>query len=404
MPLTDTAIKKAKPGAKPSKLSDGKGLYLLVSPAGSKLWRWKYRVLGKEKVLALGAYPAVSLAQAREGQDTARKMLASGNDPMVVRKADKLASQAAAENSFESVARKWWSHWKPARSEQHASQVMRRFEADVFPHIGARPVTEIQASELVAMLKAISGRGANDLAQRALQTSGQVFRYAIAHGLAKRNPAADIKPSDVLPSRQKQNMARIDGKELPELMRRIDAYQGTPITRMAMKLMAMTFVRTTELIGARWDEFDLGDMRWDIPASRMKMKTPHIVPMSTQAVSVLKTLHLVTGHSPLLFPGERDHEKSMSNNTILKALQRMGYKGRMTGHGFRGVASTLLHEMGFDHAHIELQLAHQERNEVSAAYNHATYLKQRAKMMQHWSDYLDACTKEKVLPFKRTVA
>ncbi|HQX59468.1 MAG: tyrosine-type recombinase/integrase [Rhodoferax sp.] len=404
MPLTDTAIKKAKPGAKPSKLSDGKGLYLLVSPAGSKLWRWKYRVLGKEKVLALGAYPAVSLAQAREGQDTARKMLASGNDPMVVRKADKLASQAAAENSFESVARKWWSHWKPARSEQHASQVMRRFEADVFPHIGARPVTEIQASELVAMLKAISGRGANDLAQRALQTSGQVFRYAIAHGLAKRNPAADIKPSDVLPSRQKQNMARIDGKELPELMRRIDAYQGTPITRMAMKLMAMTFVRTTELIGARWDEFDLGDMRWDIPASRMKMKTPHIVPMSTQAVSVLKTLHLVTGHSPLLFPGERDHEKSMSNNTILKALQRMGYKGRMTGHGFRGVASTLLHEMGFDHAHIELQLAHQERNEVSAAYNHATYLKQRAKMMQHWSDYLDACKEEKVLPFKRTAA
>ena len=404
MPLTDTAIKKAKPGTKPSKLSDGKGLYLLVSPAGSKLWRWKYRVLGKEKVLALGAYPAVSLAQAREGQDTARKMLASGNDPMVIRKADKLASQAAAENSFESVARKWWSHWKPARSEQHASQVMRRFEADVFPHIGARPVTEIQASELVAMLKAISGRGANDLAQRALQTSGQVFRYAIAHGLAKRNPAADIKPSDVLPSRQKQNMARIDGKELPELMRRIDAYQGTPITRMAMKLMAMTFVRTTELIGARWDEFDLGDMRWDIPASRMKMKTPHIVPMSTQAVSVLKTLHLVTGHSPLLFPGERDHEKSMSNNTILKALQRMGYKGRMTGHGFRGVASTLLHEMGFDHAHIELQLAHQERNEVSAAYNHATYLKQRAKMMQHWSDYLDACKEEKVLPFKRTAA
>ena len=404
MPLTDTAIKKAKPGAKPSKLSDGKGLYLLVSPAGSKLWRWKYRVLGKEKVLALGAYPAVSLAQAREGQDKARKMLATGNDPMVIRKADKLASRAVAENSFESVARKWWDHWKPARSEQHAGQVMRRFEADVFPHIGARPVTEIQASELVAMLKAVSGRGANDLAQRALQTSGQVFRYAIAHGLAKRNPAADIKPSDVLPSRQKQNMARIDGKELPELMRRIDAYQGTPITRMAMKLMAMTFVRTTELIGARWDEFDLEDMRWDIPASRMKMKTPHIVPLSTQAVSVLKTLHLVTGHSPLLFPGERDHEKSMSNNTILKALQRMGYKGRMTGHGFRGVASTLLHEMGFDHAHIELQLAHQERNEVSAAYNHATYLKQRAKMMQHWSDYLDACTEEKVLPFKRTVA
>jgi integrase len=179
-------------------------------------------------------------------------------------------------------------------------------------------------------------------------------------------------------------------------MRRIDAYQGTPVTRLAMKLMALTFVRTSELIGARWEEFDLDGMRWDIPASRMKMKTPHIVPLSTQAVSVLKTLHLVTGHSTMLFPGERDHEKSMSNNTILKALERMGYKGRMTGHGFRGVASTLLHEMGFDHAHIELQLAHQERDAVSAAYNHATYLKQRAKMMQDWGDYLEACTSGKV--------
>ena len=282
MPLTDTAIKKAKPGAKPVKLSDGRGLYLLVSPSGSKLWRWKYRVLGKEKVMALGAYPDVSLAQAREGLDKARKVLAAGSDPMVVRKADKAATRAAAEESFEAVARMWWVHWKPARSEQHAGQVMRRFEADVFPHIGARPVAEIQAPELVAMVKAIAGRGVNDLAKRALQTSGQVFRYAIAHGLAKRNPAADIRPSDLLASRQKRNMARIDGKELPELMRRIDAYQGTPVTRLAMKLMALTFVRTSELIGARWDEFDLDGLRWDIPASRMKMKTPHIVPLSTR--------------------------------------------------------------------------------------------------------------------------
>lgn len=274
MPLTDTAIKKAKPGAKPVKLSDGRGLYLLVSPAGSKLWRWKYRFQGKEKVMALGAYPDVSLAQAREGLDKARKVLAAGSDPMAVRKADKAATRAAAENSFESVARMWWTHWKPARSDQHSGQVMRRFEADVFPHIGARPVTEIQAPELVAMIKAIAGRGVNDLAKRALQTSIQVFRYPIAHGLAKRNLSTDIRPGDVLASRQKQNMARIDGKELPELMRRIDAYQGTPFTRMAMKLMAMTFVRTTELIGARWDEFDLDGMRWDIPASRMKMTTP----------------------------------------------------------------------------------------------------------------------------------
>ena len=401
MPLTDTAIKRAKPGTKPVKLSDSKGLYLLVSPTGSKLWRWKYRVQGKEKVMALGAYPDVPLAQAREAMAEARKVLASGADPMVKRKTDKVATRTAAENSFETVARMWWAHWKPARSEQHAGQVMRRFEANVFPYIGARPVSEILAPELVAMLKAIEKRGVNDLAKRALQTSGQVFRYAIAHGLATRNPATDIKPSDVLASRQKQNLARIDGKELPQLLRHIEGYKGAATTRLAMKLMALTFVRTTELIDARWEEFDLDGARWDIPADRMKMKTPHIVPLSAQAVNLLKTLQLITGHSALLFPGERDHEKSMSNNTILKALERMGYKGRMTGHGFRGVASTLLHEMGFDHAHIELQLAHQERDEVSAAYNHATYIKQRASMMQDWADYLDTCTTGKVLQFER---
>ena len=404
MPLTETAIKKAKPADKPIKLSDGKGMYLLVNPIGSRLWRWKYRVLGKEKVLSLGAYPDVSLAQARDGVDKARKALAAGDDPMAKRKADKVATRTAAENSFETVARKWWANWKPARSEQHAGQVMRRFEANVFPYIGGRPISEVQAPELVAMLKGIEARGVSDLAKRALQTSSQVFRYAIAHGLAKRNPATDIKPADVLASRQKQNLVRIESRELPELLRHIDAYRGTATTRLAMKLMAMTFVRTTELIGARWEEFDLEGGRWDIPATRMKMKTPHIVPLSAQAVNLLKTLQLITGHSALLFPGERDHEKPMSNNTILKALERMGYKGRMTGHGFRGVASTLLHEMNFDHAHIEIQLAHQERNEVSAAYNHATYLKQRATLMQHWSDYLENCTTGKVLPFKRLIA
>ena len=404
MPLTETAIKKAKPADKPIKLSDGRGMYLLVNPIGSRLWRWKYRVLGKEKVLSLGAYPDVSLAQARDGVDKARKALAAGEDPMAKRKADKVANRTAAENSFETVARKWWANWKPARSKQHAGQVMRRFEANVFPYIGGRPISEVQAPELVAMLKGIEARGVSDLAKRALQTSSQVFRYAIAHGLAKRNPATDIKPADVLASRQKQNLVRIESRELPELLRHIDAYRGTATTRLAMKLMAMTFVRTTELIGARWEEFDLEGGRWDIPATRMKMKTPHIVPLSAQAVNLLKTLQLITGHSALLFPGERDHEKPMSNNTILKALERMGYKGRMTGHGFRGVASTLLHEMNFDHAHIEIQLAHQERNEVSAAYNHATYLKQRATLMQHWSDYLENCTTGKVLPFKRLIA
>lgn len=401
MPLTDTAVKKAKPGPSPIKLTDGKGLYLLVTEKGSKLWRWKYRVDGKEKVMALGPYPDVSLAQAREAMAEARKLLAAGSDPMAKRKADKIVRQLSAENSFAAVARLWWEHWKTTRSDSHTVYVWRRLEADVFPAIGARPIDAVEAPELVAMVKAIAARGALDIAKRALQTTSQVFRYAIAHGLATRNPATDIKPSDILPARKKTNYARLSAKELPELLRHMEGYQGSAVTRLAMKLMALTFVRTSELIGARWEEFDLEAGRWDIPAERMKMKTPHIVPLSRQAVNVLQTLHVVSGHSVLLFPGERDHEKPMSNNTILGALDRMGYKGRMTGHGFRGIASTLLHEMGFDHAHIELQLAHQERNEVSAAYNHATYLKQRAKMMQDWADYLDSCTTGKVVPFKR---
>jgi integrase len=391
MPLTDTEIKKAKPGIKPAKMSDEKGLYLLVNPTGSKLWRWKYRVDGKEKLMALGNYPDVSLAQARDKRDQARKQLAMAVDPMAQKKADNIARKLSQEHSFAAVARDWWAQWKASRSDNHTASVMRRLEADVFPAIGARPVSEIQAPELVAMAKAIAARGALDIAKRALQTSGQVFRYAIAHGKASRNPATDIKPSDVLETRKKQNYARIDGKELPDLLRRIEGYQGAAVTRLAMKLMALTFVRTSELIEAEWREVDLDAAEWRIPAERMKMNMPHIVPLSAQAVEILRTLQLISGHSKLLFPGERDHEKAMSNNTILGALKRMGYQGRMTGHGFRGVASTLLHEMGFDHAHIELQLAHQERNEVSAAYNHATYLAPRRKMMQQWANYLDSC-------------
>lgn len=401
MPLTDTAIKHLKPSDRPLKVSDERGLYLLVTPTGSKLWRWKYRFLRKEKVMPLGQYPDVSLADARAARDKARTLLASGTDPMAQRKAEKIARQFAAENSFAAVARLWWQSWKSARTANHTASVLRRLEADVFPAIGVRPIAEIEAPDLVRMAKAIEARGALDIAKRSLQTCGQVFRYAIAHGLATRNPAADIKPGDVLKSRKKENYARIDAKELPELMRRIDAYRGTATTRLALRLIAMTFVRTTELIAARWGEFDLDATRWDIPAARMKMRTPHIVPLSKQAVNTLRTLHLVTGHGALLFPGERDHAKPMSNNTLLKALEIMGYKHRMTGHGFRGIASTQLHEMGFDHAHIELQLAHQERNAVSASYNHALYLAPRSKMMQAWSDYLDACATSNVTPIKR---
>ncbi|MFG6429646.1 tyrosine-type recombinase/integrase [Roseateles sp. LYH14W] len=404
MSLTDIAIKNLKAADKPLKVSDERGLYLLVKPQGAKLWRWKYRHAGKEKLMALGGYPDVSLAQAREKREEARKLLAAGTDPMGERRQVKVAQRIAMDNSFQSVARKWWASWKGARSSRHAEYVERRLEADVFPVIGHRPIAELEAAELVAMVKRIEARGALDIAKRSMQTCGQVFRYAIAHGKASRNPATDIRPSDVLPTRKKKNYARVEANELPNLLRKIEVYQGASITRAALKLMAMTFVRTSELIGAGWDEFDLDAGRWDIPASRMKMKTPHIVPLSSQAVTLLRALRTSTGGKALLFPGERDPKKPMSNNTILKALERMGYKGRMTGHGFRGVASTLLHEQGFEHSHIELQLAHQERDAVSASYNHALYLPQRARMMQAWSDYLDAAIAGNVVALRKLCA
>lgn len=398
--LTDTRVKTAKPQDKLYKLTDERGLHLAVYPTGSKLWQMRYRFDGKEKTASLGPYPEVSLAQAREKRDQMRKQVASEIDPVQAQRQAKTAKKAAQENSFEAVARMWFDGWKAVRSARHADYVIRRLEADVFPAIGKRPIAAIQAPELVAMMKAIEKRGALDIAKRCYQMTGQVFRYAIAHGLAQRNPASDVKPGDVLASRRKENYARIDAKELPDLLRKIEGYQGTPATRIAIKLLALTFVRTSELIEARWDEFDLQAGQWRIPAERMKMRTPHIVPLSSQAVQILQILHEVTGHSALLFPGQRDHAKPISNNTILKALERMGYKGRMTGHGFRGLASTILHEHEFDHAHIELQLAHQERNAVSAAYNHATYLKQRTDLMQWWADYLDQQLAVNIVPLR----
>lgn len=247
MPLTDLQIRKEKPTDKPRKLSDGGGLYLLVNQTG-KYWRWKYRFEGKEKVMALGVYPEVTLAEARQAHQGARKLLATGVDPVADRK-----QVAQTKATFQQVARSWWEHWSPARSARHAEYVIRRLEADVFPALGERPIDEIQAPELVKMIKVIEGRGALDIAKRCLQTCGQVFRYAIAHGHAIRNPAAEIRPGDILTMRKKQNYARLDAKELPDLLRKIETYQGSPVTRLAMKLIAMTFVRTSELIGARWD-------------------------------------------------------------------------------------------------------------------------------------------------------
>jgi integrase len=401
MALTDTQIRRSKPGDKPYKLTDGRGLFLLVQPAGGKLWHYKYSFQGKEKLMALGPYPTVSLAKARERHLEARQLVEAGIDPMVQRKEEKTAEKASTEGSFQTVADLWLTHWRVGKSLRHADSVERRMRADILPALGARPIAEIEAPELVAMVKATQDRGARDIAKRALETTGQIFRFAIAHGYSKRNPAAEIKPSDILKTAAKVNYPRVEAKELPALLRSIEVYQGTHVTRLAMKLMALTFVRTGELIGAKWSEFDLDRGRWDIPAERMKMKTPHIVPLSRQAIEILHTLHHLTGHSAFLFPGDRNPMKTMSNMAILKGLERMGYKGRMTGHGFRGIASTILHEQGYNHDHIELQLAHAPRNAVSAAYNHALYLKPRTRMMQDWADHLEQLQRgAKVLGFR----
>ena len=346
MALTDTEIRKAKPQDKPYKLSDGAGLYVWVTPSGGRKWRASYRHDGKQKTMTFGGYPEVWLALVRDRHRDAKRLLAEGHDPMEQRKAVKTAQDAANVNSFASVASLWMEHWQVGKSPRHVDSVRRRMAADILPALGSRPIEFIDAPEVVAMTKAIEQRGAHDIAKRALETTGQVFRYGIAHGFAKRNPAVEIKPSDILKSVRKTNYARIDARELPDLLKKIEVYQGTHVTRLAIKLLALTFVRTTELIEARWSEFDLEASRWDIPAERMKMRTPHVVPLAKQTVEALDMLRPLSGGSDWLFPGDRDRSKPMSNNTILKGLERMGYKGKMTGHGFRGLASTVLHKQG----------------------------------------------------------
>jgi integrase len=385
--LTDIQLRSAKPSARPRKLFDAHGLHLLVMPNGARYWRYNYRFNAKHKTLALGVYPDVGLAKARVRHQAARQLLADGVDPSV--------EKQTTGKTFETVAREWHTHWMANRHERHAHYVLKRLEADVFTEIGSLPLSEIPTSAFRNAVKKIEQRGALDIAKRVLQTCGQIMRYAVANDLTIHNPVADVRPADVLKPHKRRNYPRVDATELPDLLRAIDAYVGTEHTRLALQLMALTFVRTSELIGARWQEFDTKAARWNIPAERMKMKTAHIVPLSKQALEVLERLRRISFDRELVFPGDVNPDKPMSNNTLLFALYRMGYRGRMTGHGFRGVASTILHEQGWPHEHIELQLAHQERDDTSAAYNHALYLKPRAQMMQAWADHLDAQRAEK---------
>ena len=385
MKLTDFEVKRALPQDKEYTLQDQKGFGLVVEKSGSKWWFYRYtRPSGKRNIISIGTYPKVSLKTARERYLEYQELLGQGIDPAQHKK------EAKQLTSFQSVAMDWWNNWKINKTERHAGYTLRRLESDVFPEIGSLPIKKITAPDLLRLIKKIQSRGAIDIAKRALNTCNQIFRYSVAHGLTDRNPAADIKPSDVLQSTVKRNHSRIDQKDLPELLTKINEYDGQPLTRLALKLMALTFVRTGELIGAKWDEIELDNKLWRIPAERMKMRTPHIVPLSNQAIVVVQCIQKYSSHSEFLFPGERNPQKPMSNNTLLYALYRMGYHSRMTGHGFRGLASTILHEQGYEHHLIELQLAHAERNAVSAAYNHATYLEPRKKLMQHWADYLES--------------
>ena len=396
MPLTDTAIRSAKPKDKTFKLFDGGGLYLEVNPSGGKWWRWKYRFAGKEKRLSFGVYPDVSLKFAREKRDAARQQFAAGTDPAEARKAERLA-QAGAE-SFEAIAREWHAKFSPGWVASHGDRILRRLEKDLFPWLGKRPIAEVKAPELLAVLRRIESRGAQETAHRAKQNCGQVFRYAVATGRAERDPTGDLRGA-LPPPKEKHHASIIEPKRIGALLRAIDTYEGFFATKCALRLAPLVFVRPGELRKAQWPEIDFDKAEWRIPAARMKMREQHIVPLSHQAVEILRELEPLTNRGVpakpdaprYVFPGARSHVRPMSENAILAALRRMGYtKEEMTGLGFRSMASTLLHEQGWNHQAIERQLAHAERNAVSAAYNFAEHLPERRKMMQAWADYLDS--------------
>ena len=389
MKLTAIKVKQAKPSAQDYKLFDGRGLHLLVKKNGSKYWRLKYRYLGKEKTLAIGVYPEVTLEDAREDTTKARNLLnKEGKDPSSEKRLGKLALTKQAETAFASIAMEWIGindMWTDA----HSKRVTTSLERDVFPMIGHRPISEIQPPEVLAVIRAVEDRDALDVASRILQRCSSVFRYAIQTGRATTNPASELK--GVLRTRKVQHVASVPRAELPKLIEAIDQYDGNPITTYALQLLLLTFVRPGELRGAKWEEFDIDKAEWRIPAERMKMGSEHIVPLSRQSLELLEKIRPITGVSELVFHGERTRIKPISENTMTYALYRLGYKGRATPHGFRATASSILNEQGLNPDAIERQLSHVDRNQVRSAYtHHARYLAERREMMQWWADYLDS--------------
>lgn len=393
-PLTDLQVSKARLKNKDYKLADGGGMYLLVTVSGGKLWRYDYRFGGKRKTISFGAYPVVTLADARQYREDAKKLLKDSIDPSANRKAVEEAKAAATAvdlNTFEKIAREWLAKNEPVWSTGHTATVKTRLEKDVFTQIGSKPVASVTASDVRELLLRVEARGAVDTALRIKIICGQVFRYAVAHGHLEYDPSVSLKPSEIFQKREVKHHAAItDPKELAPLLRAIDNYHGTFIVRFALKLAPMLFVRPGELRRMEWSEIDLGEGLWSIPAVKMKTRQPHLVPLSLQAVSILKELHQLTGGGQYAFPG-RTSSRPMSENSVNAALRYMGYdKTLMTGHGFRAVARTILDEvLRFRLDHIEAQLAHAVRDVNGRAYNRTSFLDDRKQMMQQWADYLD---------------
>ncbi|MFP2466551.1 tyrosine-type recombinase/integrase [Pseudescherichia vulneris] len=386
MPLNDMQIRRAKPEAKAYTLGDGQGLSLLIEPNGSKSWRFRYRFAGKPKMISLGVYPTITLADARSRRDDARKLVAEGKNPNEVRKEQKIALQTESESAFEKIATEWHQMKSTKWSEGYASDIMEAFQNDIFPHVGERPVGEIKPLELLNVLRKIEKRGALEKMRKVRQRCSEVFRYAIATGRAEFNPAADL--SSALEVHQSNHFPFLKADEIPDFLRALDSYTGSRLVQIATKLLMITGVRTIELRAALWSELDLDNAIWEIPAERMKMRRSHLVPLSTQALDLLNELKIMTGNYRYVFPGRNDPNKPMSEASINQVIKRIGYGGKLTGHGFRHSLSTILHEKGFDSAWIEIQLAHIDKNSIRGTYNHAQYIDKRRSMMQWYSNYI----------------
>ncbi len=389
MKLTDIQIKNAKPKEKQYKLSDGEGLYVLIRPNGSKLWQMRYRFAEKQKTLSIGKYPLVSLSKARELKIEAKKLLAENIDPSQEKQRKKRQVYKDTENTFQRIAEQWYKRHKRSWKEQHAHKTWRRIEMHILPDIGNIPITQLTAHDIIRCVQRIEDSGAADIAKRSFQNIKRILDYALIEQMLTQNITHSIRPQDILRRTKTKHNPHLEAHELPEYLHKVEIYDGELQTKLALKLMMLVFIRHNELLNARWDEFIFKRSEWRIPAERMKMDKPHIVPLSKQAVEILEELKRINGIFDYVFPQKRNPRKVMSNGTMTRALHKMGYKGKLTVHGMRGTASTILNENGFNPDAIELQQSRQDQNKVRASYNHAHYLDERRQMMQWWADYLD---------------